>query len=456
MRIGETYLPNEPERQPSATPSDNNFIHDGGHIFHGRHRRLDRPQRLQHASPTTRSATSTTPASPSAGAGATPPAPAHHNIDRVQPHPPPRPGRAERHGRHLHPGHLAGHRRCATTSSTTSTPTATAAGASTPTRAAPASCWRTTSSTTPRPAASTSTTASENIVRNNIFAFAWEGQHHQLRASEEHLSFTFERNIVLTNNGQLLGGNSGHDQLHPRATTSTGTPPASDLDFDGHGLRGVAGRRARTRAPSSPTRCSWTRRGYDFRLKPDSAGAKIGFKPFDNSQAGLYGDPEWVALPKAIVRRPIRARRRPAAAGDGRLRGPPGRRPAGAGERLRRGQRRLASASPTTTAASGKQSLKFTDAPGLSHDWQPHLSTSRATARARWRFSFKVRMEPGAILWHEWRDSSSPYKVGPSLRIAANGDVIVARQDAGEAPASAVGDARRSRARWASRRGRGR
>jgi len=52
----------------------------------------------------------------------------------------------------------------------------------------------------------------ENILQNNIFAFSGEAQIIRGR-EEEHLSFTFERNIVYFNNGQLLGGNWGERQL---------------------------------------------------------------------------------------------------------------------------------------------------------------------------------------------------------------------------------------------------
>ncbi|MCX7824271.1 MAG: hypothetical protein N2689_01775, partial [Verrucomicrobiae bacterium] len=43
----------------------------------------------------------------------------------------------------------------------------------------------------------------ENVVRNNIFAFAMDGQIQRSRI-EPHLSFTFERNIVYWKGGPLL------------------------------------------------------------------------------------------------------------------------------------------------------------------------------------------------------------------------------------------------------------
>jgi len=51
----------------------------------------------------------------------------------------------------------------------------------------------------------------ENIVRNNIFAFAQLGQIIRTR-EEKHLSFIFERNIVYWNNGPLLGSNWTNNQ----------------------------------------------------------------------------------------------------------------------------------------------------------------------------------------------------------------------------------------------------
>ena len=74
-------------------------------------------------------------------------------------------------------------------------------------------------------------------------------------------------------------------------------------------------------------------------------------------------------------------------------------------------------------AAKGRRCLKFVDAPGLEHGWQPHMRYHPRWVRGRVEASFDVRLEPGAVLWHEWRDSASPYRIGPSLRFMGDGQV---------------------------------
>jgi hypothetical protein len=38
---------------------------------------------------------------------------------------------------------------------------------------------------------------------------------------------------------------------------------------------------------------------YDFRFATDDVIKQTGFKPFDYTQAGVYGDADWIALAKA-------------------------------------------------------------------------------------------------------------------------------------------------------------
>ena len=123
----------------------------------------------------------------------------------------------------------------------------------------------------------------ENLLHNNIFAFAQENQINRTRP-EEHVSFTFQRNIVVINNGALLGAN-----------------------WEGEGLRVDFNLYWDTRGPvktMGPAKLrDWLKRGYDrhslfadplfvnaakgdFRLKEGSPACRIGFQAIGLSGVG--------------------------------------------------------------------------------------------------------------------------------------------------------------------------
>ncbi len=142
----------------------------------------------------------------------------------------------------------------------------------------------------------------ENRVQNNIFAFSHRGQLIRSR-EEEHSSFFFERNIVYFNNDQLLGSTwkNGNFDLDSNCYWSS---VEEDLDFAGRTIE-------EWRAEGHDEHSIIADPGFvnaeaaDFRLQPDSPALEVGFKPFDFSTAGLYGEPEWVNKPKQIPREPF-------------------------------------------------------------------------------------------------------------------------------------------------------
>jgi len=137
----------------------------------------------------------------------------------------------------------------------------------------------------------------ENIIRNNILAFSREAQIMRTR-QEKHISFIFEKNIVIFDNGRLLGSNWTNEQFK-MDNNCYWDIAGNDFDFSGASLE------------------QWQQRGHDkqsiitdpgfvnaaehdFRLKPNSpAITKLGFKPFDYTKAGVYGEPSWVRLAKS-------------------------------------------------------------------------------------------------------------------------------------------------------------
>jgi parallel beta-helix repeat protein len=122
-----------------------------------------------------------------------------------------------------------------------------------------------------------------NVVTNNIFAFAKEGQIIRTR-EEAHPSFFFERNIVLIDNGQLLGSNWGNGNYWIDSNLywdiSSPTIQFAGMSFEDW--------KAKCRdANSIIADPMFVDAGaHDFTLKPESPAFRLGFKPIDMSKVG--------------------------------------------------------------------------------------------------------------------------------------------------------------------------
>ena len=129
-----------------------------------------------------------------------------------------------------------------------------------------------------------------NLICNNIFACQIRAQLEATR-QEEHLSFTFKNNIVYFDSGDLAGVNwKGANMLSDNNcfwdTRST------DLSFQGVPMAEwkAAGKDVHS-VVADPGFVDAAR--FDFRLRNRRVARKIGFEPFDYSQAGVYGSEEW-------------------------------------------------------------------------------------------------------------------------------------------------------------------
>ena len=135
----------------------------------------------------------------------------------------------------------------------------------------------------------------ENIIRNNILAYSKLYQVQCTRV-EEHRSFTFEHNIVYWDSGTLLGGPWTKVDI---AMDHNCYWHVGGEEFDFAGLNWeqwqAAGRDAHS-VIADPGFADAAQR--DFQLTAKSPARKVGFEPFDFTQAGVYGDPDWVARGK--------------------------------------------------------------------------------------------------------------------------------------------------------------
>ena len=257
----------------------------------------------------------------------------------------------------------------------------------------------------------------ENVIRNNILAYS---KQQQLQASrvEEHLSFTLENNIIYWDSGTLLAGR--WDQVkHESRNNCFFKAAGGPLDFAGKSLdqwqaagheQGSIIAEPKFKNPSQ----------YDFTLAADSPAIKLGFRPFDYTKAGVYGDPEWVrkAAEATFPTLKLAPDPPPLVIRDDFERRPVGQSPAGAELHVEnRGDSIVVTAE---TAAAGKQSLKITDAEGLDQTFNPHyVYRGMNYGEGRLHNSFDLRVQQGAWVQVEWRDytSRSPYITGPRLTV---------------------------------------
>ena len=114
---------------------------------------------------------------------------------------------------------------------------------------------------------------------------------HQIQATrvEQHLSFTFEKNIVYWETGPLLAGpwtkitinmdNNCYWNTAGQAITFAGLTLDQWREQQKHDQHSIV---------ADPGFVD--PKNHDFHLKPDSPALKIGFEPFDYTKAGVYGD----------------------------------------------------------------------------------------------------------------------------------------------------------------------
>ncbi len=133
----------------------------------------------------------------------------------------------------------------------------------------------------------------DNVIRNNILAFARTAQIKRTRV-EAFRPFSFTNNIVIFKEGPLLEGKWNEPLVEIDKNlyfNTTGVAVAfAGMDF-------AAWQKAGKDAGGMLADPMFVdAENLDFHFKPGSPVEKIGFKPFDYSKAGVYGDAAWTKL----------------------------------------------------------------------------------------------------------------------------------------------------------------
>jgi hypothetical protein len=164
----------------------------------------------------------------------------------------------------------------------------------------------------------------------------------------------------------------------------------------------------------------------DYRLKPESPALALGFKPIDVNEAGLYGDAVWTDKPKKVTRiaapmpKPADPVKISLNFDDLAVDAP-------CPSAQTSGETDIARIRVAECADPGHgKVLRFTDAPGLSHAYDPHLIFSPGLRSGKTTAKFSARLSAGAYLYHEWRDGNDPYRVGPGVFFQPDGKIMAA------------------------------
>jgi len=125
----------------------------------------------------------------------------------------------------------------------------------------------------------------DNIVRNNIFAFAKDHQIQRTRA-EEHLSFIFEKNIVYWKEGKLLDGNYSGTNFIFRSNIYWNVT-TTNFNFDKFTFDEWQKKKGQDLGSIIADPMFEDTSKDNYRFKAGSPINKIGFTPFDYSNFGV-------------------------------------------------------------------------------------------------------------------------------------------------------------------------
>lgn len=269
-------------------------------------------------------------------------------------------------------------------------------------------------------------------IRNNIFANQLT---HQLQHSrkEEHHQYDFVNNIVYYSAGELWRGNWNDPAI--RLANNVYWRVGGEVLFGELNLAEWLKLGIDTGSVVADPQLADPARD-DFRVAADSPAIKLGFKPFDYTAAGVYGDPAWRAKAAEVVYPPMVYAPEPPPNPPLRLECDFETVPVGAPPPDAKVYTDGAAQVAVTRAeaAGGQQCLMVVDQPHLNYAFNPHFYYSPGHKSGTTTIRFALKVDSGALLYCEGRDSASPYKVGPSVWVR-DGRIVANGRDVGAMPA---------------------
>ncbi|MDX2442424.1 MAG: right-handed parallel beta-helix repeat-containing protein [Bacteroidales bacterium] len=135
----------------------------------------------------------------------------------------------------------------------------------------------------------------ENVIRNNILAFSHKYQVQATRV-EDHLSFTFDKNIVYYEKGVLFQGPWDKIEVTIDSNLYWNTE-SPEIDFAGSDFKKWK-KTGKDQHSLIEDPLFIDAESYDFHFHRTKAIKKIGFVPFEYEKAGVYGNKDWENLAK--------------------------------------------------------------------------------------------------------------------------------------------------------------
>jgi hypothetical protein len=237
---------------------------------------------------------------------------------------------------------------------------------------------------------------------------------------EDHISFFFEHNLVVWENAELFDG-SWDDANVILENNLYWRRDGEPIRFSGDRALEAWQATGKDRGSVVADPLFADLSAGDYRLEPGSPALDIGFRPFDWRRAGVYGDPEWVALAEdiefpAVEFAPLPPPLPPVTI-DEDFEGYPLGAPPLDVQVHTENHPALITVTDEIPAYSGRKCLAVRDTTGLQFGYNPHMVYAPNHTSGMTTARFALRPGPGSMLYHEWRDSSNPYRVGPSFRV---------------------------------------